>query len=385
MNLYAHPKRKIIFLRSVQTQFGGAEVFLSRLLAALKASQQNQLNQLNQKITSKLDSVDKAIVFGFETRHSHAPKFLPTWLKAWWFNFEARLRKKSDELYFSLDRIDSADIYRAGDGLHIAYLKTRDKNKLKLWLNPTHWTYLFLEKKCLKNAKIIICNAPKTAEEIKLYYPQIAHKISIIPNGLPKDFFEKNLEKKLKTESKKNLAEKFNISPDQTFILTIGSGFERKGVKAFLDTLAKLLDTPQPWTALIIGKEKKLKLYQQYAEKLGLAHKVIFTGLQKNIALFYQSADIFLTLPLYEPFGNVVLEAMAYECAVLTNPHTCGMGGFLPKAYQVTTSIEAMLKIKTWLENPDQLSEDQKILKNIALTMTLEKTIEKTLEIIKKY
>ena len=75
-----------------------------------------------------------------------------SWLKALRFNAQARAQKHSDELYFSLARIDSADIVRTDDGVHKIYRNTK-----KLWfLNPLNFVHPYLEKKCFNNAKCII-------------------------------------------------------------------------------------------------------------------------------------------------------------------------------------------------------------------------------------
>ncbi len=44
---------------------------------------------------------------------------------------------------------------------------------------------------------------------------------------------------------------------------------------------------------------------------LGLEEEVIFLGIREDVERFYSIADIFISPSKYEPFGQVILEAMA--------------------------------------------------------------------------
>ena len=94
-------KREIYFVRRNRTQFGGAEKYLVRLSSEL--TQQG---------------------YGHRVIHSRLPKFLPSFLRAILFNIGVCLRKGS-RFYFSLERISCPDIYRAGDGVHREFLRSK--------------------------------------------------------------------------------------------------------------------------------------------------------------------------------------------------------------------------------------------------------------------
>lgn len=136
-------QKKIVFLRLNPNATGGAEHYLLRLKEALSQA----------KTASSI-------------RRYSGKKWLSSWIKALIFNAQARRAKANDELYFSLERIDSADIYRAGDGVHKIY---RQSKKL-WWLNPLNFVYPYLEKRCFNNAKIIIANSNFIARQITEAY-----------------------------------------------------------------------------------------------------------------------------------------------------------------------------------------------------------------------
>ena len=131
--------KKITFIRLEDTHFGGAENFLRRLIT--------ELNRRN---------------IACKTLYFNIPKYFPSWIKALWLNYEARI-KKGSAFYFALSRIDSADIYRAGDGVHRVFMTRVGK---KYWSNPMHGIACWLERRCFDRAIKIITNSVMVKQEI---------------------------------------------------------------------------------------------------------------------------------------------------------------------------------------------------------------------------
>ena len=99
--------------------------------------------------------------------------------------------------------------------------------------------------------------------------------------------------------------------PDSAFVLLfVGSGFERKGLRYLIEA-AEMLDAPV--TLLVVGKGPAEK-YRRMIKK----QRVIFCGPRKEIERYYAAADVFVFPTVYEPFGNVHLEALASGLPVIT-------------------------------------------------------------------
>ncbi|MEO1927100.1 MAG: glycosyltransferase family 4 protein [Nautiliaceae bacterium] len=328
---------KVTFLRLKKSKFGGAEVYLSRLL-------------------SELEKRD----FEFEVKHCSAPKFLSSWIKAIWFNLEVCLFK-GKKFYFSLDRITCPDIYRAGDGVHKVFIKLENKSLF----NPLHIVYLFIEKRMFKNAKKIIAISNMVKRDIINAYKIDPEKIEVIYNGIP-------LKEKVSFD---DIKKEFNLK-NEKILLYVGSGFKRKGVKEALDVVSKLQGN---FKFFVVGKEKNLKWYKDYAKSLGVENKVIFTGPRTDVDKFYSMADIFLFPTKYEPFGNVILEALNFENVVFTTD-MCGGGEILPKDWIIDEKI--VHKIQELLDNIEKLENLKKQAKEISKNYSIEKNVEKTLKVI---
>lgn len=335
--------KKLTFIRSIDTRHGGAENFMRRLMDALKA----------QGI-----ECDKM--------HSAAPKCLPSWVKAWWFNWQTRFAKKN-RFYFSLDRIDSADIYRAGDGVHKVFMQTKKKR-----FNPLNWTYCTLEKRCFQNSRHIIANCHMIKDQIINTYAIAPDKISVIYNGIVQPTIDLEA-------AKQKIIREFNLDPTVPVILFVGSGFERKGVANFLDILSLL---QYHFHAFVVGKDKQSEKYQQQARNLGIANKVTFTGMRDDVEHFYACADIFLYPANYEPFANVMLEAMSHQCAAFTSKE-CGVFEILPHEFVINKYTPSV--IDSLITDKYALSNAKATHHTISQNFTIEQTATETLAVIKEF
>ena len=88
----------------------------------------------------------------------------------------------------------------------------------------------------------------------------------------------------------------------------VGSGFKRKGVEEFLRIIAMLKTLGIK--AFVVGKENNMSYYQNLSKKLNIDNQIFFTGPRTDVNDFYTISDIFLFPTHYDPFSNVVLEAM---------------------------------------------------------------------------
>ena len=329
--------KKITFLRLKSSKFGGAENYLSRLSDELKKRN-----------------------IEYEIKYSTAPKFLVSWLKAIWYNLEVCIPKK-DKFYFSLERVVCPDIYRAGDGVHKVFLEVEKKSKL----NPLHLVYLFIEKRMFKNAKKIIANSKMVKQQIIDTYNIDENKIKVVYNGVPlkplADFSD--------------IKKEFNIK-DEKILLYVGSGFKRKGVKEVIEIASKLKN----YKLFIIGKEKKIDEYKNYAKNLGV--DAIFTGARSDVDKFYSMADVFIFPTHYEPFSNVVLEAMSFKCIVFTTAQN-GASEILDSEFVMKNPKDYKIDLIQKLLNDEKyLNEIKEKNYKISQNFSIQKNVDETLKVI---
>ena len=159
-------------------------------------------------------------------------------------------------------------------------------------------------RKIFRQSKKIIAIARFGKEEIVKHYKVSPRKITVIYNGVDGEEF--------KPENKSlfgaDIRRQFHLSADDFVILFVGSGFRRKGLNSLIKAVSLLKE--KKVKLLVVGKDRKMP-YLKLVKKLGLENKVIFTGGLRETYKLYAAADIFVFPTLYEPFGNVCLEALS--------------------------------------------------------------------------
>jgi UDP-glucose:(heptosyl)LPS alpha-1,3-glucosyltransferase len=250
----------------------------------------------------------------------------------WRFGSATRLRAESvlgfaDELeeirpqlhydaLFSLERVWSCDVYRAGDGVHRAWLVRRRNFELPLKqfvraLNRKHRDLLQLEESLLadrKAARVIVASQMVKNEIVDLYaYP--AGNIDIIRNGVPLDKF------RFDPEVRQKAREDLKLKPDQIALLFAGSGWDRKGLLFAIQAMA--LCKNKKLRLLVAGRGNET-LYKTARLRFWREEPVRFLGEVAEVARLYAAADIFILPTIYDPFSNACLEALACGLPVIT-------------------------------------------------------------------
>ncbi|PYK10059.1 MAG: hypothetical protein DME61_04590 [Verrucomicrobia bacterium] len=222
----------------------------------------------------------------------------------------------------SLERVWSCDVYRAGDGVHRAWLARRRKFELPLKqfaraLNRKHRDLLHLEESLLasrKAGRAIVASQMVKNEIVDLYgYP--ADRIDIVHNGVPLDKFR--FDSELREKSRKDL----KLKPDQIVLLFAGSGWERKGLLFAIQAMA--LCKNRKMRLLVAGRGNKM-LYKTKRLRFWREEPVQFLGEVADISHVYAATDIFILPTIYDPFSNACLEALACGLPVVTT----GSNGF---------------------------------------------------------
>jgi UDP-glucose:(heptosyl)LPS alpha-1,3-glucosyltransferase len=250
----------------------------------------------------------------------------------WRFGSVTRLRAESvlgfaDELeeirpqlhydaLFSLERVWSCDVYRAGDGVHGAWLARRRNFELPLKqfvraLNRKHRDLLQLEESLFANRKAarVIVASQMVKNEIIDLYGYLGDNIDLIRNGLPLDKFR--FDPALREKTRDDL----KLKPDQIALLFAGSGWERKGLLFAIQAMA--LCKNRKLRLLVAGRGNE-RLYKTARLRFWREEPVRFLGEVAEVARLYAAADIFILPTIYDPFSNACLEALACGLPVIT-------------------------------------------------------------------
>ena len=330
---------RLAIVRQKYRPDGGAERFVSRALEALE-QQDLDLNVITREWQGDANPnwhihLCNPMKFG---RISRERGFADAARALW--------QKERFDLVQSHERIPGCDIYRAGDGVHRRWLLQRARllpewRRKWLFSNRYH-RYVMCAERAMYAApelKAVICNAEMIKQEIIDDFGVPADKITVIYNAIDNQkFLPAN------AEQRQQLRQQYQIPQQAHCLIFVGSGFERKGLAAAIRAVAATDSY-----LLVVGKDKAEKRYQALAQSLGCSERVRFMGVQKQTLPFYQAADALLLPTLYDPFPNVILEAMSCGLPVITST-TCGgaefitqgQNGFVTDALDVPALIEAI-------------------------------------------
>ncbi|HEX4943823.1 MAG TPA: glycosyltransferase family 4 protein [Usitatibacteraceae bacterium] len=235
----------------------------------------------------------------------------------------AELPKRHFDLVQSHERIACCDVYRAGDGVHATWLAERARiqsplARLATSLSPHHRYLLAAERELFTSPRLraVICNSEMVRGEIAQRFATPAEKLVLIRNAVDIARFHPGL----REEVGGAVREQVGIPRAATVFAFVGSGFERKGVRAFLSALARRREAA--W-AIVVGKDKRTARYQRLAARLGIGARVRFVGGVSDVRPYLAAADAFVLPTLYDPLPNAVLEAMAAGLPVVTSTK-CG-------------------------------------------------------------
>jgi len=246
-------------------------------------------------------------------------------------SFSRNVAKKISAQHFDIiqshEKTWLQDVYRAGDGCHIKWLKQRGANfsllkNIFLYLNPFHQLVLKLEKNIFEsgNCKRVVAISQMVKEDILENYQCPPENISVVYNGVDLKRFHPNNKNNYRNLIRRQLG----IPDTSILILFVGSGFERKGLQFLLQSSEYF--EKKDWRLLIMGKGNCKKL-MRYVSKNKLC-QIIAKAPQPEIEQYYGAADLFILPSIYEPFGNANLEALATGLPVITT-RFCGASNII--------------------------------------------------------
>jgi UDP-glucose:(heptosyl)LPS alpha-1,3-glucosyltransferase len=360
----SNEKLSIGFVRRGYSATGGAEAYLQRLARGI-------------------------VDLGHEVRLITTPEWPAN---AWPFGEITHLRADSaiafaDELeklrsqircdvLLSLERVWRCDVYRAGDGVHRAWLERRNHlatplRKLSRLFNRKHDDILRLEKSLFADggAGRVIANSQMVKKEIVDLYGYPADKIGIVRNGVPIDRFRFDSARREKARADLKLAN------DEIALLFVGTGWERKGLRFAIDAVKPCQNLKL--RLLVAGRGNALGYKSA---------RVQFLGEVGNLVPIYAAADIFVIPTIYDPFSNASLEALASGLPVITT-RSNGFSEIIENnvhgsIVDLANDVEALSAAISFWSDESRRSSARSAISQRAAQFDISKNVEQTLAIL---
>ena len=223
------------------------------------------------------------------------------------------VRRDHYDVVQSHERTLVQDVYRAGEGCHRAYLEVKAKRlgplgRAALRANPYHRALLSLEQKIFSTGgtRQIVAISRLGKAEMQRLYGLPDSRVRVIYNGVDQERFSPAHRDRYRV----GMRAAFGIEQDAWVVLFVGSGFERKGLGPLIEGFARVRD---PASRLVVVGKGETRLYRALAARLGVAERIVWAGPRPDVERCYAAADCVALPALYEPFGNVHLEALASD------------------------------------------------------------------------
>lgn len=172
--------------------------------------------------------------------------------------------------------------------------------------------YMQLDNQLLRYVDAIVAVSRSQAD--KLNNLKIFHNnVHVIENAVTSEAFN-NLDESISS----NLINELNLASDSKLILSAGRLSEEKGHRFLIEAFNKISSDHPDWHLVLAGDGPLMQELKDLASDLG-SRNVHFLGFRSDISSLYQQSKIMVLPSLSEGLPNAVLEAMTYDCVVISS------------------------------------------------------------------
>ncbi len=263
------------------------------------------------------------------------------------------------DLVLSFARTIGADVMRSGGSAHISYLRAARQWRSALqWramrASPYHRAQTFIERRGFASAhlkaSIAVSNLVRGDLIHEFHLP--AEKVITLYNGVDLARFTPPRDDSARNEIRASL----DITAGAPLVAFVGSGFGRKGLRFLIEAWPQVAHAH----LLVVGADQNSRWYQRSALRLGVSGRIHFVGAIPDVRQIFHGVDALALPSLFEPFGNVVMEAMASGLPVLSSVQS-GASELLPEPMRrfvvrdPTDAVEIAQKLNALLDADGEL------------------------------
>ncbi len=254
-------------------------------------------------------------------------------------------RRAGADLVLSFARCVGADVMRSGGGAHASYLRAARKWRGALGasamrISPYHQVQMLVERQAFRSPSLkhVIAVSNFVRDDLIREFGLAPEKTVTIYNGVDLERFRPAAD----PSERAAIRQKFVVPATARVAAFVGNGFARKGLGFLIEAWPLVAGGA---FLLVAGADRQTDKFARRARALNVGARVVFTGPQPNVEAIFHAADVFAMPSLFEPFGNVVMEAMACGLPAMTSAFS-GVAELLPPSMRGLR-----------VENPDDVGE----------------------------
>ncbi len=245
----------------------------------------------------------------------------------------ARARREGADLVVSFARAIGADVMRSGGGAHISYVRgaARWRGPVAggaMWLSAYHRAQMAVERRAFRSPllKRTVAVSNLVRDDLVREFGLDPKRVITIYNGVDLERFQPALDGNARAAIRRRIG----VTGSGPMVVFAGNGFARKGLEFLLRAWPML--ERDAWL-VVVGEDRAVLKFRRLSHCLGVAGRVVFAGRRRDLSEIFSAAEVFALPSLFEPFGNVVMEAMASGLPPLTSAFA-GASELLPEAME---------------------------------------------------
>ena len=260
----------------------------------------NEFKKQGHQVTLVVSKIDPDVTIDQDIRIKQVNlKRVPKPIRMYFFDLALKeiISEGNFDLSFSLGRTSNQDLVLC-PGNHLGYLKAM---KQTFW-SPIDRLNIYLDKKAYRKSKLILAASEMMKEELVNLHQVSSSKIKVLLPPIDSKKFNSQCK-----NDKSALRKKYGFSDGKKSLLFLTTGNERKGYPFLLTLMEKL--TNQSIELIVAGvKPMNSKL-----------SNVNYVGYSEKPEELLWAADGLIHPALYEPFGQVITEAIQCGTPVLVS------------------------------------------------------------------
>lgn len=234
------------------------------------------------------NQVYKAILDTYKPHIVHSHRFLGEFLTSYYVNPEIHYVCHGHDNMIQLRRPTFRDLF--------------SKETLLMALERRH----LIKNKYKKAPTYFIANSPDTENYLKNELPSYLQRhVMLIPCGFNYLKFENPVPKSL-------------VSGRALQLVNVGSFQVKKNQRFIVEIAKELITRSIAFEFHLLGDGAERPRVEELTRENGLTDHIHFHGLVNNVEDWYRKADLYIHTAKYEPFGLVLLEAMAARLPVIS-------------------------------------------------------------------
>ena len=178
-------------------------------------------------------------------------------------------------------------------------------------LYPDKFRYIAAERMMAHFAYRVVGVSDETTQALAHHHRISPRKLCTIPNGIDGKPFEISIDQRAKRRE-------LGIEGDGPVFGTIGRLVPQKGIDRLLHSMKLVVERRPDATLVLAGTGNKEDELKALAMTLGIADRVRFLGLRRDVAELLKVFDVYVLSSVWEGLPIALLEALAASCPIVS-------------------------------------------------------------------